>query len=467
MTPLQQDTNAEESSTLRSTVPTPVAAPTNTVWGARASNPVDGWVAKLDNNDSSFKSLYVMSFRKLNSHDFNRLCAAICNSKYLEEFHIGQALTEEDLDALCECLAVNNSLRILSVGNKTFGLQGLERISSGLLKNTSICTLDLENKGLGDDGAECLASIITDSTNLKIENLKLGRNDIGDTGLIAICNALKHNETLKTLDLHVNSFGSTKAMSSLGTYLARAECTLEGLNLSTNPNVKEISVVEFSENGLACNRSLRSLILSECCVGDEGVDSLTTALTEQKGITSLLLDGCGITAIGASSLQRLLEADGKLEELIVRNNAIGESGFTTIGAALKTNRTLRVLECGGCGIPSVPSLGCETTITHLGLFNNSLGDSGILSILDALVSEGNVSLKSLLSLDVSGNEVTDEGFKTFCSRLGDNLDLLPALTTLEIGGNKADDKEAWVSVCEAFAIQRPGVKIIWGDGHKY
>ncbi|KNC84557.1 hypothetical protein SARC_03230 [Sphaeroforma arctica JP610] len=449
-------------------MPTPVAVPTPTVWGsARANSPVDGWIQKLEKDDPAFKSLYVMSFRTIESADFIRLCAAIGKSKFLEEFHTGRELVENDLDALSQCLSVNSSLKILSVGNKNFGADGMERIFPGLAKNTSLRILDLENKGLGDRGMEHLARLFESTADIQIESMKLGCNGFTDIGASALLKALSSNTSITSIDMHGNAFGSADTGAALGAWLAFKECALQSLNLSTTEGLSEDFVVKVAQEGLARNTSLTRLNLNECAVGDAGVTALAEALADNKSVSSLFLDGCSITAVGASQLQALLTANTQIKELIIRNNAIHEEGFNAICSALRTNTTLDVLECGGCGVSRVAQIGSETSITHLGLFNNGLGDAGIASILYAVEANNKTSLNSLVSLDVSGNEISDDGFRSFCERIGADLELLPALTTLEIGGNKADDKEAWVSVCEALEKTRPGIRVIWGDGHKY
>ena len=158
---------------------------------------------------------------------------------------------------------------------------------------------------------------------------------------------------------------------------------------------------------LATNTTIRKLNMSlnDCkaatSVGnDEATKALGDALSKNSTLIELLLVRSGLGPKGGINLATGLSNNSSLLLLDMTGNDIMADGGQAIGEALKSNRTLRDLNLRWNRI------GCG-------------GDLGILSLADALrVNNG------LQKLDVSINELYSEGGIAFGNALGVNQSLI-------------------------------------------
>jgi Ran GTPase-activating protein (RanGAP) involved in mRNA processing and transport len=114
------------------------------------------------------------------------------------------------------------------------GNDGVRALANALRHNATLTTLELGgNMGgnqIGNDGARTLADVLRHNTTLT--TLDLGWNQIGADGARALADVLRHNTTLTTLDLRANQIGNDGARA-LAEAL-RHNATLTTLNLRYN-----------------------------------------------------------------------------------------------------------------------------------------------------------------------------------------------------------------------------------------
>ena len=102
--------------------------------------------------------------------------------------------------ALATALEANDVLQHLCISNNNFGHAGCGALGAMLKKNSTLVKFDIRGCGIGDEGAYLIADgIAFDSVSLKI--LKIGYNDIGCTGIAALCVALSTNNSITKLFL--------------------------------------------------------------------------------------------------------------------------------------------------------------------------------------------------------------------------------------------------------------------------
>jgi len=107
-----------------------------------------------------------------------------------------------EIQCLTWALVGNTSLQKLrfldcvDIGNRKVGL-----FINPLMNNTSLKLLSFISCGITDQGAQAIANILP---NCKLETLAFTDNRIGNIGFGALVNALKHNPTLKNINLMGN-----------------------------------------------------------------------------------------------------------------------------------------------------------------------------------------------------------------------------------------------------------------------
>jgi Ran GTPase-activating protein (RanGAP) involved in mRNA processing and transport len=183
--------------------------------------------------------------------------------------------------------------------------------------------------------------------NRALAALDLGRNNIGDVGVAALCEALKVNSTLTELGLGHNSFGEEGAKAV-------------GDALTTNATLKELDLINnaFGDDGAhAILHALSHYNTSTYIVLLEHIDNafnlevckefFALGVANRAGIRLLIaesetdLSSKGIGAEGAEAIAKDLAHNTKVMVLILSLNVICDRGCQRITGALKTNSTLK------------------------------------------------------------------------------------------------------------------------------
>ena len=160
---------------------------------------------------------------------------------------------EESSDHFSRVVGGAKSLRSLSLKYHNIGDGGARLIAYNLNKATQLLSLNLECNKIGIAGAEALASYLiiqareqdkagkpssaiggrrTEPTAVGLQHLLLSYNSIGNQGAIALAEALKVNQTLRTLTMK-NSGVSDEGLMAIGRAL-EGNNTLQSLHLFGN-----------------------------------------------------------------------------------------------------------------------------------------------------------------------------------------------------------------------------------------
>ncbi|KAJ1159204.1 hypothetical protein NDU88_011872 [Pleurodeles waltl] len=163
-----------------------------------------------------------------------------------------------------------------------------------------------------------------------------------------------------------------------------------------------------------------------------------------------LFSYCGITSVSCDSLAALLRSNRYLLHLNLSYNPLGDIGLYWFCDALKQRgNRLQKIDTSGCRITGVAcsylaaSLRSNRSLLELNLGHNELGDAGVSLLCDVLKQPDNQLQKiklvccyfthwccghlaralktnlSLTELDLSRNNIGDEGIKEFCEELKD------------------------------------------------
>ncbi|AWP06248.1 putative NACHT LRR and PYD domains-containing protein 12-like [Scophthalmus maximus] len=278
-------------------------------------------------------------------------------------------LTDKCCPALAAVLSTRESyLRELDLGYNSITDSGVGTLVEGL--NDQYCrlkTLRLQGCEVTPRGCKHLATALTQS--LKLRELDLSRNEIGDDGLRHLSDGLR-----------------------------APECQLETLKLS-QCNIEQMGCYHLASALHANPDYLTALDLSINMVGDEGANELFKKFDISK-LQKLEMYHCGLTVVSCGSIGEALKSeDSSLVELNLSNNTLKDSGFALICEGMYAWCSLEKLNVSRCGITG---LGCSCMAKVL---------CSVSQLLSGWIKQTDWQAVELKDLDLSLNCLGDKGVK--------------------------------------------------------
>ena len=251
-------------------------------------------------------------------------------------------LEEESVDEECE--HAEDRVEILTKSTQEIYLDACksnENVpSSRFLKQCSTENVDLNHYGLGDSGIRAVCSALKGCTRVII--LKLHDNGIKDKGITSIAKMLKRNIYITKVDLSGNQIGKAGA-DELGDMLLQNN-TLKEMNIS-NCSLQGKSLVVFC-NSLRLDAPLTCLNMSYNDIGDKGATFLGAAIKCNTILDTLDISWNSIRVEGARALAEGLKTNIRLKEVNISWNGLLDDGIAAIQEALSINQTLKNLDIG-------------------------------------------------------------------------------------------------------------------------
>ena len=184
------------------------------------------------------------------------------------------------------------SLEDLRIPFKCIGNESAVSLANALSTNTKLKCLDLayHDESISAAGWQTFFGILQNS-NLALEELQLGNNNIDDVGVEAMVNVLADNSSLSSLSLSSNRSITSRGWRSISTLFGHPNPGLKEIDLSYNGNIDDETVTHFA-TALAGNTSLKVLQLSS-------VDGIT--LMGWNTLANMLCDTSTIDGLYASN----------------------------------------------------------------------------------------------------------------------------------------------------------------------
>lgn len=240
------------------------------------------------------------------------------------------------------------------------------------------------------------------------QELKLGRNDLGEPGAKDLSMGLRCSWTLRRLDISGNKLNAV-AMKAI----AGALCSTP----SSTTDIQEVG--DKGGPGMSCHPPLEFLDVSRNPLGDEGGAALLLTLAVGRGASKTLkvlkMTETGLSGETAAALEVALSPPGVSNTDVDVTGDEGGRPDAQPGAArgLPQLRTLDLSKNklgprGATGLAGALSRGGASLLETLSMGYNEVGDEGAMAL-------GRSAGKELKVLDLSGNSLSGEGVRAVLS----------------------------------------------------
>ena len=317
---------------------------------------------------------------------FKEYCNSKCNNRYVDlaENYLGL----KSINFLGNILYNTDRISKLNLSKNNLGDMGAEILMNSIKNSKSLIYLNISSNGFTYKGGEVIFRNLINHQSLidfnisTIEGSTKNRNRLTSVGIKNIDLYLKNNYLIEFFNLSGNSIRN-EGFSLL----------CKGLNENHSINNLNIAYNEIEEKGIVQGLKfittsilkLTFLDLSKNNIMNEGIIALTNQLKLFPNLLSLNLSFCGFEFKGFKTLLKSLQYSRKIECLNVSGNKLKSKNFFSLKPYFNFIG-LKSLNMSKCHL-------CDNTTFELG---------------DCL--EQNCTLRKL---NISHNEITDEGFKTF------------------------------------------------------
>jgi Ran GTPase-activating protein (RanGAP) involved in mRNA processing and transport len=308
-------------------------------------------------------------------------------------------------------LSQNSNLSVLKLGYNNLGDSGVATLASGIAVHKALVLLDLGFNNFGDEGAIALASAMQEASRRfhggTLRTLYLAGNLIGEDGAFAISDFIRQGSKLSKLYMTGNRIGA-------GGVKAITEAILED-EMRREGETK----FDYEENP-----------------ANDRVELPRTGLF--SGMQELFLGGTGMGTLGCHAVARLLERTSCLRVISLPNCDIGNEEVRILATSIKANKSRLPVECIQLSFNNMTYKGLESltnalwgsiTLRELKLDNNQIGDRGAHQVAAILPA-----LKALEVLDVGFNSIKATGLNVLMKAVAES----EQLKSLSVSGNAID-----------------------------
>ena len=313
--------------------------------------------------------------------------------------------------------------RVVDLSECYFGLNSIKVLSEILYNSNRIARLDLTKNNIGDRGLEILVNSVKNS--LSLLSLNVTSNSITYKGGNIIFKEFVYQQSI--IDLNISSkegrnrnritFEGLKYLE----YFLTENIFIEILNLSGNSIRNEGFILLC--RGLKYNQAIINLDVSNNEIYEKGIKQGLEYINNEKIYTkiySLNISSNNILDGGIISLSNNLRYFPNLHVLNIAFCGIEFNGFKYLLKTIQYIKRIESLNVSGNKLKNknfdyLKQFFCSFNIKYLNMAKCKLGDkSG--SILGECIAVN----ETLKSVNISGNEITDVGFKSFINIFKNN-----------------------------------------------
>ncbi|GMF15214.1 unnamed protein product [Phytophthora lilii] len=325
--------------------------------------------------------------------------------------------------------------KTISLRGKSYTDSGAQVIAKSFLSRlqSDLKVVDLADviAGRPEDEALRVLSVMCHALRGHIlDEIDLSDNALGEKGVRACFDLLIPQPTLRRL-LFCNNGISAAAASVIAKEIVLqtgkdAESTLEEFHFYNNMSGHDGCVAVA--NVLAQCKKLTLLRYASARAGPDASEAMARSVNSHlRDLKSLDLSDCSFEDEGTTQLAEAISKQSNLQYLKLRDASLCAEGAEKVAKALSSSK-IELLE--------------------LDLSGNELADEGIAALAPLLKTQSKLKV-----LRLDENEVTSDGLKKFVASLTDSL---PALEELSLCGNEITAKGA-IAVVDVFVPSKPAL----------
>jgi Ran GTPase-activating protein (RanGAP) involved in mRNA processing and transport len=188
-------------------------------------------------------------------------------------------------------------------------VQAASLIAHALRGNAVLTMLDLSKNNIGQSGGVAIAAML--AANNALVELDLAWNALRPVAAEAIAQALSANNTLQRLSLAWNGAPADQRWAAATPARPRVHCTSHVAHQNADDHLPAATPLRAGMNeeagvafgaALGANRSLELVDLAHCRLGDSAAASIACAIRANEQLRAVRLDGNQFTQLGARLL---------------------------------------------------------------------------------------------------------------------------------------------------------------------
>ena len=370
-------------------------------------------------------------------------------------------ISDFEVIIISDCLMLNTTVNKLNLSNNNIKIEAFEALAKAIEVNVTLQNLDISGNKISDDGIVAISNSL--KVNKALNKLNLSNDKITDKGIIKFIRGVKVNTALQNLDISHNAIfdDGIVAISDC----LKINSTLCKLNVSGN-KITDEGAKGLTE-AIKVNKTLQGLNISKNCISKEGVMRIVEACTINRTLHKLVCTHNNLSQSGLAAINEYIRKENALQVFDASWNSFGNKYNYYSGKnhlAIKT--TFQLLDVQHISQNRKEELWfieeaaetryvkellhCCLDVQHVSLAVTVLTDFQMLIFCDCLMINGTVK-----QLDLSSNEITDEGAK----RIAEAIKVNRTLQGLNISKNWIS-KEGVMRIVEACTINRTLHKLV-------
>jgi len=327
-------------------------------------------------------------------------------------------LDNDDIEMISIAMQNNLDIQELNLSGVSLDYEGVEILAEGIAANKNITSLNLHNSDINDEKLELICGALI--LNISLKKLNISDNDIKHD-VEHLCKMIRGNENIQSLDISYNDIDA-KSMQIITNAIA-VNNSIEKLNLShmgsiCHPNI-DIEVIKT----LSTNKHLSSIHLSNNNIHYQKLLSILECLADSKNIISLnLFQNYSLFDHNPFVSSISIEHREAIYCMLANNNI----KVLNLSHTRLNNDILNILKSG---------IGKNTSIEHLDLSSNSLGNNNHYQVVESLcdIIKDNKVLKNL---NLAANDFSDKSLRLLINALETNY----TLKVLNLAGHEIGDR---------------------------
>ena len=229
----------------------------------------------------------------------------------------------------------NTKLKVLCMGKNCLEDHGITEIMNALQNSLTLRILDISQNNINQNAVKDIAAILYQSTQLC--QLYLGKNCL-QNGIMEIMHSLRNITTLTVLDISENRI-TDEAADMIAAVLS-SNIKLQELYVGGN-NLQATGVVIITR-ALKCTVTLEVINFSNNNIGDEAANDVSAVISHSTKLRSLHLVGANINVPGILKIAKALQTISSLIVLNISNNKISGEAVQEVTDILSSNSRLQL-----------------------------------------------------------------------------------------------------------------------------